>query len=161
MFDPARLDKEAVKLWYDEVLLARTQVLATLDELRTRSGNLLAVVAVTTAFLATLTSTAHEPTSTRPLEITALALFGVVVVRLGVVISPSWTWATFARPGRLRRLVTGVPPQSAHEVRITVARRVPKDIHEDQTKLRRLQWIVSFALVVFAAEIICWALGIL
>ena len=155
------LDPEAVKLWYDEVLRSRSEVLATLDELRARSGTLLTVVALITTFLAALS--VHSGTSIldSPIELAALSLFGVVIILLGLLIIPVFTWRTFARPGRVRRMVDGRRPKTAHEVRILLARKIPRDVHKDREKLWRLQWVFVAALAAFVAEVICWVLGVL
>jgi hypothetical protein len=155
------LDPEAVTIWYDEVLLARQEVLNTLDELRSRTGVLLTVVALITTLFATLGTRTKTPIGQRPIELAALALFGVVIILLGLLIVPIFTWRTFARPGRVRRLVTGCQPKNATEVKMALAMKIPGDIRKDRDKLWRLQWIFVVALGVFVAEIICWVLGVL
>lgn len=129
-------NEKAIDLWYKEVLLSREQVLATLDELRSRSGMFLTVVALTTTFFATLATRSSTPIRSHPVELAALALFFVVVLALATVLAPAWQWSSFARPGRVRRKVLAYPRLSVPEVQAAIARRIPRDVRADRERIK-------------------------
>lgn len=153
-------ESEALRLWYEEALQGRRDAVQVLDELRARAGTFLTVIALTTTFLVALSTTRTSTSiADRPLELAALALFGLGVVSISFVLTPWFMWHFYARPGLMRRMVErGLTTNEILEAR---ARKIPKDLIKDMGRTKVLQWLFILGIASFVAEVICWALSIL
>ena len=91
----------------------------TIDELRNRSGILLATVTGTTAFLGGFDLNGHH---NHPLEILGGSLFGVVLLLLGLVLRPANDWIFRNDAGKIiKEWIEGTPKKVGVDLRRELA----------------------------------------
>jgi hypothetical protein len=158
--DAHRPDSAAISLLYDEAIRARQLSAATLDELRTRVGTSVAVIALTTTFLGTLATTANKSIVGKPIEQAALGFFLLSALILAVLLNPIQGWKFWADPKRVRLLIQ-TRGMSTDDVRVKFAQEIEDGVDSDDKRLTWMQRAYTAALVAFVTEIVLFLIGIL
>jgi len=158
--EAGRPDSDGIKLLYDEAVRARDLSAATLDELRSRIGTTVGVIALTTTFLGTLSASAKRGITGRPVDWAALGLFLFSALILTLLLNPIPGWEFWPDPQRVRTLIT-TRGMSTDEARLKRAEDIESNLDGDDKRLSWMQRFYTLALLGFVGEIVLFLIGIL
>jgi len=152
---------------YNEAVRATTEQEDSLDDLRSRTGTLLAAASLITAFLGSQALARHPIISVVRgqrvvqadldfLAWSAIAAFVAVSVFTIVILLP-WTWGFILSPKVLFEDHVDVPERnSAAQLHRFLAETLEAQWDQNQKKLNRLFWCFRLACFSLSGEVILW-----
>jgi hypothetical protein len=133
---------------------------SSVDELRSRSGTLLAAAALATSFLGAAALPDGEPWSLAVMI--AVSAFVWTIVACLIVLWPKQDWRFVNDPTKvIGDYVEGDPPASIVEIHRDLALHAECNATHNHTKLRWLYWAFDAAALGLLVQVLAWLLAIL
>jgi hypothetical protein len=144
---------------YREAVRAIEHQDASLDELRSRAGVLIAATAIVTSFLG---GQALDDADATCLSWIAMAFFAGAVIATGVVLLPVKGWRFVMEADRIvgDYIESSEGPLSAGKTYRELALRYAANHQTNEPKLERLQWAFRLGIGLLAMEVLFWILDL-
>ena len=152
-------DPRGYELAYQEGVRRLNHQESSVDELRSRSGTLLAAAALATSFLGAAALPEGEPWTT-PVMV-AVGAFVATIVACLVVLWPKQDWRFVNDPTRvIGDYVEGEPPASVAEIHRDLALHAEDNATHNDGKLRWLYVAFDAAAVGLLVQVLAWLVAI-
>lgn len=157
---PPTGDPRGYELAFQEGVRRLEHQESSLDELRSRSGTLLAAAALATSFLGAAALPDGQPWTTPVLV--AVGAFVATIVACLVVLWPKHDWRFVNDPTKvIGDYVEDEPPATMPEIHRDLALHAESNATHNDTKLRWLYWAFDAAAVGLLVQVLAWLIAIL
>lgn len=146
-------------LAYDLAIRNAARDEAALDELRQRTGTLMAAAAIATSFLG---AAAAQPSSIGVVGLLALIVFAIVEFMCICILLPRWGWGFLPSPaGVIHDYVEAQSPASLPETHRGLAREMSDRNSQNRAKLTTLYRAYGLASILLVVEVAAWVAELL